>query len=210
MFTGIIEGTGVVSSIRRGAGDFTMEVDTGGVIQNPVIGESVAVDGVCLTVVTFKGNILSFDVSVETVNRSTFKNSRVGDPVNLERAMRMGDRLGGHLVSGHVDTMGKIAQVTPSGAGFNVEIELGDDGMKYIIEKGSIAISGISLTVAKKLAKSITIAVIPHTWKSTSLGRLAPGSPVNVEYDMIAKYVENFVKPAGGGISEAFLRKHGY
>jgi len=213
VFTGIIESIGKIASITRRAEDFSIAVDAGGAIANPVIGESVAVDGVCLTVVSFSGSILSFDVSAETISRSTFKNSKAGDTVNLERAMRLGDRVGGHLVSGHVDTVGEIRRITPSGEGFEVEIGLDRDGMKYIIEKGSIAISGISLTVAKKLEQGITIAVIPHTWKQTSLGGLRPGSAVNIEYDMIAKYVENFVNPGekrGSGIDSGFLARHGF
>lgn len=213
MFTGIIEGVGVITAIRRGDGDISIDVDTGSAVIDPKIGESVALDGVCLTVVNAVGSILSFDISVETIARSIFKKVKVGDKLNIERAMRMGDRLGGHMVSGHVDCLGSFKRATPSGEGYEVEIELPKDGMKYVIEKGSISISGISLTVASKLASGITIAIIPHTWEVTSLGRLSAGEPVNIEYDMIGKYVENFIEafnPSGGAITKEFLKEHGF
>ena len=210
MFTGIIAGIGKIAAIRRGASDFSMDVDTAGAVADPVIGESVALDGVCLTVTAARGSALSFDVSGETVLRTAFKNIRDGDTVNIERAMRLGDRVGGHLVSGHVDCVGKMTRADPSGQGYDVEVELPPDGMKYVIEKGSIAISGVSLTVARKLARSVTVALIPHTWSVTTLSSKRPGSPVNIEYDMIAKYVENFVKPEGGGVDEDILRRTGF
>lgn len=210
MFTGIIAGIGKITAIRRGPSDFSMDVDTAGAVPDPVIGESVALDGVCLTVTAMRGAILSFDVSAETVSRTAFKNIREGDTVNVERAMRLGDRVGGHLVSGHVDCVGKMTRADRSGQGYEIDVELAPDGMKYVIEKGSIAISGISLTVARKLARSVTVALIPHTWSVTTLSSKGPGAPVNIEYDMIAKYVENFVKPAGGGIDKDFLSLHGF
>jgi riboflavin synthase len=197
-----------------------MDVDTAGGVPDPVIGESVALDGVCLTVTAVRGAILSFDVSAETVARTAFKNIRDGDTVNIERAMRLGDRVGGHLVSGHVDCVGAVTRADRSGQGYDMEIALPPDGMKYVIEKGSIAISGISLTVARKLARSVTVAVIPHTWGVTTLSSKRPGSPVNIEYDMIAKYVENFVKPGTpmqpgdkdtkSFIDKDFLSSHGF
>ncbi len=213
MFTGIIEGVGVITAIRHGDGDIAIDVNTGVSVIDPKTGESVALDGVCLTVVNAKGSILSFDISVETIARSAFGKVKVGDKLNIERALRMGDRLGGHMVSGHVDCLGIFKRAIPSGDGYEVEIELPEEGMKYVIAKGSISISGISLTVAKKLAKGITIAVIPHTWEVTSLGGLSPGSPVNIEYDMIGKYVENFIQAfdnSGGSITKEFLKDNGF
>ncbi len=163
--------------------------------------------------VSAKDSILTFDVSAETINCTTFKNVNVGDKLNIERAMRMGDRLGGHMVSGHVDTVGTFTRATPIGDGYEIEIALPSEGMKYIINKGSIAIAGMSLTVAAKLERSVTVAVIPHTWEVTSLSTLAVGSQVNIEYDMMAKYIENFIKeayPSAGSISREFLDKHGF
>ncbi|MBI4667374.1 MAG: riboflavin synthase [Nitrospinae bacterium] len=219
MFTGIVAGTGRITSIIRRAEDFSLEVDAGGFVPEPVIGESVAVDGVCLTVTSARGQTLSFDVSVETLSRTSLGAAKPGNAVNLERAMRMGDRLGGHLVSGHVDAVGALVSASPSGQGYEVEVELPAEGMKYVIEKGSIAISGISLTVAQKKERSVTVAVIPHTWSATILPGLRPGGRVNIEYDMIGKYVENFMSafhgagksgPSGGEISEEFLARHGF
>lgn len=214
MFTGIIEGIGVISSIQRNEDDFAINVETGSNVSDPQIGESVALDGVCLTVVKAVGSTLTFDLSVETINRTSFKTAKQGDRLNLERALKLGDRLGGHIVSGHVDCVGALTRVTPSGEGYEIEVELPDEGMKYIIEKGSIAISGISLTVAAKLERSVTVAIIPHTFEVTSLKGLKPGSTVNIEYDMMAKYVENIVKPyigdGGGKIDRDFLSKHGF
>ncbi len=214
MFTGIIEGTGTIIAIRRRDADYTLSVDTGQVVQNPVTGESVALDGVCLTVVASDRNILSFDISPETIAKTTFKYARAGDSLNIERAMRLRDRLGGHLVQGHVDCVGKIARVDKSGEGFEIEVELDSAGSRYVVPKGSIAVSGISLTVAAKKERSITIAVIPHTWQVTTLAKKTVGSTVNIEYDIIGKYVENLVNPfntsGGGTIDREFLSKNGY
>ena len=214
MFTGIIAGTGTLEAIRRGSGDFSMDVQTAGVVDNPVIGESVALNGVCLTVFAITGGMLTFDVSQETISRTTFKSARPGERVNIERALALGDRMGGHMVQGHVDCVGTLARAARAGEGYEIEIELVPEGMKYVIEKGSIAIAGISLTVASKRDSSITVAVIPHTWEVTTLKELSTGSTVNIEYDMIAKYVESIVKPfnamGGGSIDRDFLSRHGF
>ena len=210
MFTGIIEGIGNVTAIKPRKGDITISVDTGPFIENPVIGESVAVEGACLTVIKINGSVLDFDVSKETLDKTTLSNIKRGGKVNLERAMMMGSRLGGHLVSGHIDTTAVVKQITPSGDGYTLEVSLDDRGMRYIIEKGSVALSGISLTVAEKRKGSITVALIPHTWKETTLCLCQTGSVLNVEYDMIAKYIENFVTPESGGVSKDFLSRHGF
>ena len=212
MFTGIIIGAGKISAVRHGADGLSMDVDTAGAVPDPVIGESVALNGVCLTVTAARGALLTFDVSAETLRRTTFKNAAAGREVNIERALRLGDRLGGHLVQGHVDGMGTVAGVTPVGDGYDIEIELPPDGARYSVEKGSIAIDGISLTVARKSVARIAIAIIPHTWANTTLRAARPGTPVNIEYDMMAKYVENFTRPliSGGGINEESLRRAGF
>ncbi|VAX22631.1 Riboflavin synthase eubacterial/eukaryotic [hydrothermal vent metagenome] len=213
MFTGIIEGVGIVKAVRRASADLSLEVNTGAYVENPVIGESVALNGVCLTVVTIKGPILTFDVSSETLSRTTFKNVKMGDKVNLERATKLGDRMGGHIVSGHIDTVATLTRCDAIGAGYEIEVSLPKTDMKYIIGKGSIAVDGMSLTVATKRENSFTVAVIPHTYNETRLNSLKPGSFVNIEYDMIAKYVENFVNTAvssGSSINKEFLNKHGF
>ncbi|HJM83634.1 MAG TPA: riboflavin synthase [Nitrospinota bacterium] len=214
MFTGIIEGLGEIKSIRSESKSFSLDIDTGDVLENPSLGESVAIDGVCLTIEAWKHSIMSFDVSKETLNRTTFNDLREGNRVNLERAMRLGDRVGGHIVQGHVDSVGTLVKVATSGNGYEVEVEPKIEAMKYIIEKGSIAISGISLTVAKKNKRTFSIAIIPHTWETTTLKFKKQGSKVNIECDMIAKYVENLVKPfnvrSGNDIDESFLGNHGF
>jgi len=213
MFTGIVQGVGTIVSIRRREDDYTLEVDTDGHVPDPAVGESVALDGVCLTVVAASGAVLSFDVSAETIGRTAFTSAREGDRLNIERALALGERMGGHLMQGHVDSVGTVAGIERSGEGYVVEIGLAPEGMRYVVEKGSIAISGISLTVASKRERSITIAVIPHTWEVTTLNEKPAGSTVNIEYDIIAKYVENLVKPyskPGGGIDEEFLTRHGF
>jgi len=214
MFTGIIAGTGSLVSLERHADDVTVTVDVGDVVPNPVIGESVALDGVCLTVVKAEGTKLRFDISHETLARTTMATARPGASLfNIERALRVGDRLGGHLVAGHVDCVGALIGAKGVGEGYEIEVELPAEGMRYIIEKGSIALAGISLTVAKKRERSVTAAVIPHTWGATTLGKLPVGSGLNVEYDMIGKYVENFVSPGRnveGGLTIDFLKSHGF
>lgn len=213
MFTGIVEGVGTIKTVRRAVADLSLKVDTGSYVDNPVIGESVALNGVCLTVVTINGSVLTFDVSSETLSRTTFKDVKTGDKVNIERATRLGGRMGGHLVSGHIDTVGTLARCDAVGDGYEIEVSLPQSDMKYIIEKGSIAVDGMSLTVAVKRERSFTVAVIPHTYNETRLNTLKLGSFVNIEYDMIAKYVENFVNTAvssGGSVDKEFLKKHGF
>lgn len=214
MFTGIVAGTGIVKKVLRRGKDFRLSVEVGSVVEAPVLGESVAVDGVCLTVVESSGGILSFDVSMETINRTDFKDMREGREVNLERAMAVGDRLGGHIMQGHVDCVGTLKNIDRVGEGYEMEVELPETGMRYVVEKGSIAISGISLTVASRLERSITVALIPHTFAMTNLKSKTTGSAVNIEYDIIAKYVENLVKPyavpSGGKISEELLKNSGF
>lgn len=212
MFTGIIIGVGKIGAVRHGAQGLSMDVDTAGAVPDPVIGESVALNGVCLTVTAARGALLTFDVSAETLRRTTFSGAAPGREVNIERALRLGDRLGGHLVQGHVDGVGTVAAVTPAGEGYELEIELPPDGVRYSVEKGSIAVDGVSLTVARKTGANIAIAIIPHTWANTTLRTARPGTAVNIEYDMMAKYVENFTRPliSGGGVSEELLRRAGF
>lgn len=214
MFTGIVAGIGTVKNVMRREGDFRLAIDTGAVVEAPSLGESVAVDGVCLTVVEANGGILSFDVSLETINRTDFKEMRQGREVNLERAMAVGDRLGGHIMQGHVDCVGVLKKMDRAGEGYEMEVELPREGMRYVVEKGSIAISGISLTVARALERSITVALIPHTFLMTNLKTKTTGSKVNIEYDIIAKYVENLVKPytgsSEGRITGEMLKRSGF
>jgi riboflavin synthase len=190
MFTGIVEELGHVRSVERGrltVGCRVVPVDS-------EVGSSVAVNGVCLTVVERSRDALAFDVSPETVARSSLGRLAPGAGVNLERPVTLASRLGGHMVQGHVDEVGEIVAVDPDGdGGRRVRVLVPEESLRFVVEKGSIAIDGISLTVAALDADGVTIAVIPHTLAVTTLGAAAVGDPVNLEVDVIAKYVERLV-----------------
>jgi riboflavin synthase len=184
------------------------------------LGESVAVDGACLTVVAFQGNQFTVDVSAETLSRTTLGAKRPGARLNLERALRLGDRLGGHLVSGHVDAMGRLADRRTEGRSLRLYFEIPRELSRYTIEKGSIAINGISLTINGCGAGHFDVNIVPHTARETTLDDLPIGQQVNIETDLIGKYVERMTLPwtdtpgsektATGGVDAALLRKHGF
>jgi riboflavin synthase len=185
MFTGIIQAVGEVKTWSDGV----LQIDPKNLdVSRLELGESIAINGVCLTVVRFENGLLQFDLSPETVQVSSFGTLAVGFRVNLERAMALGDRLGGHIVQGHVDGVGKMLSKTPSGNSTVFRFQIPNP--RYVIEKGSITINGVSLTVVKPERDEFDVWVIPHTIQNTSLGELQPGESVNIEYDMIAKYVE--------------------
>ena len=187
MFTGIVEERGMVMEARTGS----LVIDAGRVATDIEIGDSVAVNGVCLTVVARANGTLSFDVSPETRVRSTLGALSVGDRVNLERPLSLAARLGGHLVQGHVDGVGEIDVVEPDGEGGAViQVRVPEELRRYLVEKGSITVDGVSLTVAGRDPRGIAIALIPHTLAVTTLGTVAAGDRVNLEVDLIAKYVE--------------------
>ena len=187
MFTGIIEERGRVEEARAER----LVIDAGRVAADMRVGDSVAVNGVCLTVVARQGGTLRFDVSPETRARSSLGTLSLGDTVNLERPVSLSGRLGGHLVQGHVDGVGEIGVVDRNGdGGATLEVKVPEALRRYIVEKGSITVDGVSLTVAGLDPTGITIALIPHTLSVTTLGTVGPGDPVNLEVDVIAKYVE--------------------
>lgn len=194
MFTGIIEERGEVREIsphRLVVAARTVGVDS-------PIGASLAVNGCCLTVVEIAGDALAFDLSEETLVRTSLHRLHPGAIVNLERPVTLAARLGGHLVQGHVDGVGTIVAVRPTpGGGADITVEIPPDLMRYVVEKGSISIDGISLTVSRLDLGTLTIAVIPHTLAATTLGTAAIGDPVNVEVDVIAKYVERLMEGQG-------------
>jgi riboflavin synthase len=154
------------------------------------LGDSVAIDGCCLTVVAIEGDRLSFDAVPETLRRTTLGRLRPGTLVNLEPALRAGDRMGGHVVQGHVDAVGSLASAEPEGDAVNMTFRAPEDVLRYVIEKGSISVNGVSLTVTAFDDESFSVSVIPHTRAVTNLGRLAPGDEVNLEADLFGKYVE--------------------
>lgn len=194
MFTGIIEELGRISSFeKRGADGAYLKISAETVVRDTNEGDSIAVNGVCLTAIDITPDSFAADVSGETLRRSTLGNLSGGAPVNLERAVTVSTRLGGHIVQGHVDATGKFLGATQSGDFWTVRVGFPREISKYLIYKGSVAVEGISLTVANLTDDSFEIAVIPKTWKQTNLHALKTGDAVNLEADMIAKYVERIM-----------------
>ena len=194
MFTGIVEEIGSIRHISRGNDTCTLTISCEKVLEGTKLGDSIAVNGTCLTVVRMDKNSFDADVTPETMRRTAFSLLRIGYPVNLERALRLSDRLGGHIMLGHVDGVGHVKSFVKEGNATNVTISLDKKWMCYIIEKGSVAVDGISLTVAKRNEDSFTIALIPHTGEQTILLMKHPGDPVNIECDYLGKYVEQMMK----------------
>jgi riboflavin synthase len=196
MFTGIIEEIGEVVEVKD-AGDFrAIHVRGKTVFDDLKLGSSIAVNGVCLTVRSIATNVFTAEMSRETLDRTSLGNLAGGSIVNLERPMRAESRFGGHIVQGHVDGIGWIRKFAREGDAWNLKIEYPAAGARYIVEKGSIAVDGISLTVASLQGSSVfSVAIIPHTFENTNLKVTKPGDPVNLEFDVIAKYVETLIKP---------------
>ncbi len=201
MFTGIVEEVGTVVAVERAGEDARLRLRGPLVTEGTQVGHSIAVDGVCLTVTDVVDGTFAVDVMPESLRRSTLGGLAVGSPVNLERAVLAGGRLDGHIVQGHVDGVGRIAARRPGPRWDEVEVELPTDLAKYVAEKGSIAVSGVSLTVTHVTDGAFGIALIPTTLEVTTLGRLGVGDRVNLEVDVIAKYVERLL--AGGPRGEA-------
>jgi len=194
VFTGIVEERGLVGAIGGGR----LVVDAHTVVRDSDVGASVSVNGVCLTVVERTDTSLRFDLSEQTLERTCLGDLRPGDPVNLERPVTLVARLGGHLVQGHVDGVGQVTRVEVDGSGgARVSIRLPGELSRYVVERGSIAIDGVSLTIAAVDDDAITVALIPHTLAVTTLGLAAPGRRLNVEADVIARYVERSIERSG-------------
>lgn len=193
MFTGIIEETGKIESVANGNKSAIITIIADKVLKGTKIGDSIAVNGVCLTVTSISGNKFTADVMAETIRRSSLGTLKHGSKVNLERAMAADGRFGGHIVSGHIDGTGVIRSLEREDNAVWVEIETPDKLLKYIVEKGSIAIDGISLTVAKLTDDSFSVSVIPHTGEETTLLAKKPGDIVNLENDIVGKYVERLM-----------------
>jgi riboflavin synthase len=195
MFTGIIEELGTIRRITQITNGARLEVAARIVMADAKLGDSIAVNGVCLTVVAQGPDWFVTDLSAETLQRTSLKQAQPGTRVNLERALLPTSRLGGHLMQGHVDGTGELSEARPVGEGWVVRINFPAELDRYIVEKGSIAVDGISLTVAALAKDWFEIAVIPHTWKMTNLSALRRGAVVNLEVDVIAKYVERMLQP---------------
>lgn len=215
MFTGIVEETGSIKNIKRGAASAELSIEASKVLEDVALGDSIAVNGVCLTVTDFSGSMFTADVMHETLDRSSLGALRPGSPVNLERAMKADGRFGGHIVSGHIDGTGHISNISRDDNAIWYTIDTSGDILRYIVEKGSIAIDGISLTVASVDESSFKVSIIPHTAANTILAVKKIGDVVNLENDIIGKYVEKLMRTAENEteescITEAFLIENGF
>lgn len=218
MFTGIVQGKGKILGKRKSGGGLVFELEAGFDLIDPQEGESIAVCGVCLTAYNIKGRRFLADVSPESLSRTRLGVLHTGDSVNMERALQVSDRLGGHIVSGHVDCMAKLKKIEEVGDFTLLAFSLPREYARYVIEKGSITIDGISLTVNDCGEDSFSVSIIPHTLKETTLGDLVAGSHVNIEVDIIGKYVERllqFGKPNAApkttsSIDPRFLAENGF
>lgn len=216
MFTGLIQDIGQIKSVERKEDGLSLTISTRCDLKSAKVGDSIAVDGVCLTIVKLSGRTFAVEVSPETIQRTSLASVREGQRVNLEMALKMSDPLGGHLVSGHVDGTGEIMAIVPEGNSFRYRFRVNPEISHYLIEKGSVAVDGISLTVAECGQEEFSVSVIPHTAAATTLGKKKAGDRVNVENDLIAKYVEKFVRQGdrmlkkNSRIDESFLAEHGF
>lgn len=209
MFTGIIEETGIIKEFSKSAS--LISVGCQKVLEDLKIGDSIAIDGVCQTVIKFDKNSFSVQTSAETFAVTTFSHFKSGQKVNLERALTLESRLGGHIVSGHIDGVAKIKNIEKQSEFYNFKIEFSKDLMKYIAKKGSVTINGISLTVADVISNEFSVAVIPHTFENTNLKDLRSGDFVNIEVDILAKYVEKFLsRDNNSTVDENFLKENGF
>lgn len=211
MFTGLIEELGAVKSIKRRAGSMELTISGKEVVKDMRKGDSVSVNGVCLTVTSYELRVTSFkiDISPETLRKTNLGELRIGEKVNLERALKVGKRLGGHFVTGHIDSVGIIKKKVKEGETFLFEIEAPEEIINYIIPKGSIAVDGISLTIVDFGKNRFSVSIIPHTLEITTLGFKKVGNKVNLEADMIGKYVFKMMK-RGNEITLNSLERYGY
>lgn len=212
MFTGIIEETGTVCSVRKGGCSAVVTISAAAVLDNLKQGDSVSVSGVCLTVISLSDGSFSADAMHETIERSNLRNLNVGSMVNLERAMPINGRFGGHIVSGHIDGTGAIRDVRKDENAIWFTVRTSAAILRYVVEKGSIAMDGISLTVAGVSEHDFSVSVIPHTVKNTTLWEKRVGDTVNLENDCIGKYVEKLLCAPSqhSGISKEFLFQNGF
>ncbi len=221
MFTGLVEEKGQMIALRRGADSARLKIKAGLIIDGIQVGDSIAVNGVCLTVTTFDVGSFTADVMAETLAKTNLGALQSGDRVNLERALRLGDRLGGHLVSGHIDGVGTIARLEKLDIATLFTITAPPEVMHYIVTKGSVAVDGTSLTVVDHNDDSFRVSLIPHTAHATILGQKKPGDQVNLEGDMIGKYVERWMGATGRqenenaktgprGVTADLLAEHGF
>ena len=204
MFTGIVGATGVVRAAEPGRESVRLSVEAGRMLDGARVGDSIAVSGICLTVTRLTGGTFDADVTVETLARTTLGQLRPGDLVNVERPVVVGDRLGGHVVQGHVDGVGRVMRRERQGDAWWLEIEAPAHVARYIVEKGSVAVDGVSLTVAARQGERFTVCLIPHTCAVTTLGSIEAGASVNLEADILAKYVEQLLASYASGATAGY------
>ena len=220
MFTGIIEAMGTIAQLRKTGAGISMAVTAALDLEQTAIGDSIAVNGACLTVVKIENQRFHVDVSPETLAATTLSDVQIGQRVHLERALRLSDRLDGHLVSGHVDGIGTVARRQAQGNAIIIGIKVPESLTRYMIVKGSVAVDGVSLTINRLQKDLFEVSVIPHTTAVTTIGDFKPGTRVNIETDLVGKYIERFVNdpagdrdekgPARKGIDREFLAKSGF
>ena len=213
MFTGIIEEIGVVSEVKRASQGAVLTVDASDVLTDSNVGDSIAIDGVCLTMTQADSTRFTADISAETLRRTTLGDRSRGDGVNLERSLQLNSRLGGHIVLGHVDDVGVISGWRDEGDSSMMRVSASPDVMRYVVFKGSICVDGISLTIANLFETKFEIALIPHTKQVTTIGKKRVGDRVNIEVDLLGRYVERLLaeqakKPTS--VDLALLKSHGY
>ena len=210
MFTGIIEVTGKVTGVKRRGDLLLLTVAPRAALTEMAVGDSICVSGACLTVTALSPSGFEADCSPETQERTTLGSLKHHAEVNLERALKMSDRLGGHLVTGHVDGTGYVTEVTQGAGSLTIVIRIPHELAPYIVEKGSVAVDGVSLTIGRIIGDEFQVAVIPYTAQNTTLGRRRAGDRVNIEVDLIGKYVRRFMQQGGTGIDKGFLAEHGF
>ncbi len=211
MFTGIVEAVGYVREIKGADRGVSLRISVPDIFDDLKTGDSVAVDGVCLTAKVVNADYFVADVSAETLSRTTLSKRRTGDKVNMERALRLSDRLGGHIVSGHIDGTARLQAKEKEGESVKISFVLGKDLLRYLINKGSIAIDGISLTVNEVVDNGFSVNIIPHTAQNTTILDKKAGDEANIEVDVIGKYVERLLdKGKESRIGEGFLLEHGF
>jgi len=212
VFTGLIECTGTLVAVRSSGNSAVIELSAPLPESEISVGDSIAVNGACLTVTTFNGGRFFFDASPETISRTSFGSMKSGALLNLERALKMGDRLDGHIVTGHVDATGSLKSRRQSGNSTLLAFSLHPDHCRLLVDKGSVAVDGISLTVAEVAEDSFSVVIIPHTLSKTTLATLSIGSSVNIETDIIGKYIARLSSPHGkkGGLTIEKLAQNGF
>jgi riboflavin synthase len=215
MFTGIVEEIGQLVTIKKTGTALQLTIMSKVVYTDAHLGDSIAVNGVCLTITRIDGQHLHFDVVPETFRKSSLSVLKVGAYVNLERAMAANGRYGGHLVSGHVDTVGTLQKITKENNAYVITIQVdAKDMLKYMVDRGSVTLDGISLTINRVLESKLSVSIIPHTYESTTMSLKKVGDPINIEVDMIAKYVERLLhfpqQTQASHLSKEYLSEHGF